>query len=67
MTARRRASDRKRGESWGLPRLYEADAIEQAWCLADGYNRQFLRSLRQLRDLRRYAQQIVVMSGAKST
>lgn len=31
------------------------DAIEQAYRLADGHNRQFLRVLRQLRDLRRYA------------
>jgi hypothetical protein len=40
---------------WKSPYQSEADAVEQAHRLADGYNRQFLRVLRQLRDLRRYA------------
>lgn len=39
---------------WKSPYQYEADAVDQAHRLADGYNRQFLRVLRQLRDLRRY-------------
>lgn len=60
--SRRRSED---GQSWALPRQFEADAIEQAGRLADGFNRQFLRTLRQLRDLRRYTQQIVVMNGGQ--
>jgi hypothetical protein len=40
---------------WKSPYQSEADAVDQAYRLADGYNRQFLRVLRQLRDLRRYA------------
>lgn len=46
----------KRFESsgWKSPYQSEADAVDQAHRLADGYNRQFLRVLRQLRDLRRY-------------
>lgn len=47
----------KRFESsgWKSPYQSEADAVDQAHRLADGYNRQFLRVLRQLRDLRRYS------------
>ena len=37
----------------------EAGAVDQAHRLADGYNRQFLRVLRQLRDLRRYAPVVI--------
>jgi hypothetical protein len=33
--------------------------VDQAHRLADGYNRQFLRVLRQLRDLRRYAPVVI--------
>lgn len=51
----------KRYESsgWKAPYQSEADAIEQAHRLADGYNRQFLRVLRQLRDLRRYTPVVI--------
>jgi hypothetical protein len=41
---------------WKVPRFDEGMAVDQATRLADGYNRQFLRTLRTLRDLRRYAQ-----------
>ena len=50
-------------ERWVLPRQWEADAIEQAYRLADGYNRQFLRTLRQMRDLRRYSPVIFNLGG----
>lgn len=43
-----------RGGRWSLPAQHEADAIEQAHRMADRYNRMFLRTLRQMRDLRRY-------------
>ena len=46
-------------------REYEAAAIEQAYKLADSYNRQFLRVLRQLRDLRRYAPVIIQNNGGQ--
>ena len=51
----------KRFESggWKSPYQSEADAIDQAHRLADGYNRQFLRVLRQLRDLRRYVPVVI--------
>jgi hypothetical protein len=44
---------------WKSPYQSEADAVDQAYRLAEGYNRQFLRVLRQLRDLRRYAPVII--------
>lgn len=44
---------------WKSPHQSEADAVDQAHRLADGYNRQFLRVLRQLRDLRRYAPVVI--------
>jgi hypothetical protein len=44
---------------WKSPYQSEADAVDQAHRLAEGYNRQFLRVLRQLRDLRRYAPVVI--------
>ena len=46
----REALKRFEGEGWKSPYQSEADAVDQAHRLADGYNRQFLRVLRQLRD-----------------
>ncbi len=50
---------------WKSPYQHEANAIDQAHRLADGYNRQFLRVLRQLRDLRRYAPSVIVNNGGQ--
>ena len=48
------------GEKYLRPMVDELrDAVDQAHRLADGYNRQFLRVLRQLRDLRRYAPVVI--------
>jgi hypothetical protein len=55
----REALKRFEAAGWKSPYQSEADAVDQAHRLADGYNRQFLRVLRQLRDLRRYAPIIV--------
>ncbi|MDQ3747411.1 MAG: hypothetical protein M3367_00120 [Acidobacteriota bacterium] len=52
-------------KGWKSPYQHEAGAIEQAHRLADGYNRQFLRVLRQLRDLRRYAPVIIQNNGGQ--
>jgi hypothetical protein len=45
---------------WKSPHQSEAEAVEQAYRHADGYNRQFLRVLRQMRDLRRYAPPVII-------
>ena len=52
-------------KGWKSPYQYEANAVEQAYRLADGYNRQFLRVLRQLRDLRRYSPVIIQNNGGQ--
>lgn len=44
------------------PRLSTGAAMDQAAAMVDRFNRLFLRTLRQLRDLRRYGQQIVINS-----
>jgi hypothetical protein len=55
----REATKRLEAGGWKSPYQSEADAVDQAHRLADGYNRQFLRVLRQLRDLRRYAPVVI--------
>jgi hypothetical protein len=45
---------RHENSRWKSPWQGVAEAIEQAQRFADGYNRMFLRTLRQMRDLRRY-------------
>ena len=57
--AQREALRRYEEGGWKSPYQSEADAVDQAHRLADGYNRQFLRVLRQLRDLRRYAPVVI--------
>lgn len=52
-------------KGWKSPYQYEAEATEQAHRLADGYNRQFLRVLRQLRDLRRYSPVVIQNNGGQ--
>jgi hypothetical protein len=55
----REALKRYETGGWKSPYQSEADAVDQAHRLADGYNRQFLRVLRQLRDLRRYSPVVI--------
>ena len=52
-------------KGWKSPYQHEAGAIDQAHRLADGYNRQFLRVLRQLRDLRRYSPLVIQNNGGQ--
>lgn len=59
-----REEDRRTGY-WPRPKQDAADAIEQAQRLADGYHRQYMRTLRQMRDLRRYAPQVIVNNGGQ--
>jgi hypothetical protein len=46
--------------NWIPPRVGEQNAIEHAMQMMDRYNRLFLRTLRQLRDLRRYSAPITI-------
>jgi hypothetical protein len=61
----RKEIERLESKGWRSPYQWQADAIEQAHRLADGYNRQFLRVLRQLRDLRRYAPVVIQNHGGQ--
>ncbi len=50
---------------WPRPLQDTAAAIEQAQRLADGYHRQYMRTLRQMRDLRRYTPPVIVNNGGQ--
>lgn len=50
---------------WQPPRLGTAEALEQSAAMADRFNRLFLRTLRALRDLRRYAGPVIVQRAAQ--
>jgi hypothetical protein len=56
--------ERSRSRHWQPPRLDAAQAIDQAAMMADRFNRLFLRTLRGLRDYRRYAVPPVVVQHA---
>jgi hypothetical protein len=56
--------DRKTGY-WPRPWQEVSDSIEQAYRLADGYHRQYMRTLRQMRDLRRYTPPVIVNNGGQ--
>ena len=45
------------------PRLTDAQAVEQAAAMVDRFNRLYLRTLRQLRDLRRYAPTVMIQNA----
>ncbi|HMV49788.1 MAG TPA: hypothetical protein PLD20_18655 [Blastocatellia bacterium] len=50
---------------WIPPRVSEQAAIEHAMQMMDRYNRLFLRTLRQLRDLRRYSAPLTINNPAQ--
>ncbi len=50
---------------YDLPRVTSVEAIEQAAAMADRFNRLFLRTLRQLRDLRRYVPAVTIQNAAQ--
>jgi hypothetical protein len=50
----------KREEKWQPPRLSAAEMVENAMAMADRFNRLFLRTLRQMRDLRRYSVPVTI-------
>jgi hypothetical protein len=52
--------DLERQGQWEPPTVDAAAAIDQAAAMVDRFNRLFARTLRALRDLRRYTPQIVV-------
>lgn len=57
--------DNDEPSEYKTPRMPTAAAIEQAANMVDRFNRIFVRALRQLRDLRRYAPQVVVKNAGQ--
>ena len=55
----------KRDGYWQPPRVTVAEATDQAAAMTDRFQRLFLRSLRALRDLRRYAPTVVVANAGQ--
>jgi hypothetical protein len=50
---------------WMPPRMSDAAAVEQAAAMMDRFNKIFLRSLRALRDLRRYNRPVIVQNAGQ--
>ena len=50
---------------WRRPRLTDAEATDQSAAMADRFDRLVLRTLRGLRDLRRYSPQVVVQQAGQ--
>jgi hypothetical protein len=57
--------DIKKSGHWEPPRVQVAERIEQAATMVERFNRLFLRTLRALRDLRRYAPTVVVQHAGQ--
>jgi len=58
--ARRQDREVEQGGYWVPPRVEAAAAVDQAAAMVDRFNRLFTRTLRALRDLRRYAPSVTV-------
>jgi hypothetical protein len=52
-------------EKWLPPRITEAEALDRAMAMSERWNRMFLRTLRALRDLRRYASTITIQNAGQ--
>jgi hypothetical protein len=50
---------------WSPPRVSEHQALEQAAAMVDRFNKMFLRTLRALRDLRRYTGPVIVQNAGQ--
>jgi hypothetical protein len=55
----------KEDGTWRPPRVAKADATEQAAAMVDRFHRIMMRTLRALRDLRRYSSKVVVQNAAQ--
>lgn len=51
--------------SWQPMRLSYAEQLERAMQMADRFQRMYLRTLRQMRDLRRYASSVVIQNAGQ--
>ena len=54
-----------RETKWLTPRVTTAEAIEQAAAMLDRFHKIYVRALRNLRDLRRYASNLVIQGAGQ--
>jgi hypothetical protein len=57
--------DSAKDDRWQPPRVERAEAVEQAAAMVDRFNRIMLRTLRALRDLRRYAPAVTIQQAGQ--
>ena len=63
--AAQRKADWEKFPSWEPRRVSEFQGIEQAAAMVDRFNKLYLRTLRQLRDLRRYSPQVTIQNAGQ--
>jgi hypothetical protein len=61
----KRKSPYRSEQKWTPLYISAGECVDRASRLADGYHRQFMRALRQLRDLRRYAPPVIINQGGQ--
>jgi hypothetical protein len=60
-----RRHDLKERARWNPPRISENEAVDQAAAMVDRFNKSYLRTLRDLRDLRRYTPAVFVQNAGQ--
>jgi hypothetical protein len=61
----KRSKDPYEAGTWNPPRLTAAEYLERATQMADRFHRMYCRTLRQMRDLRRYQQPLIVQNAGQ--
>jgi len=59
----KKSKDPYESGTWNPPRLTASEYLERSTQMADRYQRVFLRTLRQMRDLRRYMSPVIVQNA----
>ena len=59
------SNNAKRDSYWQPPRLTAVEAMNQSAAMADRFHRMFMRTLRALRDLRRYSPAVIVQNAGQ--
>jgi hypothetical protein len=61
----KKSKDPYEAGTWNPPRLTASEYLERATQMADRFQRVFLRTLRQMRDLRRYMSPVIVQNAGQ--
>ncbi len=65
LTVDETSNNAKRDAYWQPPRLTAVEAMDQSAAMADRFHRIFMRTLRALRDLRRYNPAVIVQNAGQ--